>query len=351
MRKLFSIFLITLFAFANAQDNKETANRFFYELTFKPKKDSAKLDKVITILDITDKNRSVYQDYTVIAQDSIMKIEMEAIKKSGMMRDFSKSLKTPKISAKIYKTYPGMKVQYVDKIANGFTPTTIGYSEDLKFNWNILGDKQKIGEYNTQKATTEFGEENGQLGLQQIFLSRTDPINFTDFRAHCKIEDENKDYSWVLQGNKKIKDYTEFSYIENMMKISGKVNELSKEKFEKTFSDFKNDPFASVRPMMTQEMLSKTIPGMDGTVGDMMKKQEKQYKDFYNANDNPIEKIRPLIKRKNKHSYQLNYISSHPRYSNVFGVISFIVKTLFRLNLNNVYLQDKNFGFDRERIT
>jgi hypothetical protein len=41
--------------------------------------------------------------------------------------------------------------------------------------------------------------------------------------------------------------------------------------------------------MMTQEMLSKTVPGMDGTVGDMVKKQEKQYKDFYNANDNPIE--------------------------------------------------------------
>jgi hypothetical protein len=38
MKKLFSVFLIALFAFANAQENKETANRFFYELTFKPKK-------------------------------------------------------------------------------------------------------------------------------------------------------------------------------------------------------------------------------------------------------------------------------------------------------------------------
>ena len=299
MRKLFSIFLITLFDLANAQDNKETANRFFYELTFKPKKDSAKLDKVITILDITDKNRSVYQDYTVIAQDSIMKIEMEAIKKSGMMRDFSKSLKTPKISAKIYKTYPGMKVQYVDKIANGFTPTTIGYSEDLKFNWNILGDKQKIGEYNTQKATTEFGGRKWTAWFTTDIPFQDGPYKFYGLPGLIVIiEDENKDYSWVLQGNKKIKDYTEFSYIENMMKISGKVNELSKEKFEKTFSDFKNDPFASVRPMMTQEMLSKTIPGMDGTVGDMMKKQEKQYKDFYNANDNPIEKDQASDKKK-----------------------------------------------------
>jgi len=30
---------------------------------------------------------------------------------------------------------------------------------------------------------------------------------------------------------------------------------------------------------------------MDGTIGDMMKKQEKQYKDFYSATDNEIEPV------------------------------------------------------------
>ncbi|MFN1218358.1 GLPGLI family protein [Chryseobacterium kwangjuense] len=294
MKKLFSVFFIALFAFASAQDSKdskETANRFFYELTFKPKKDSTKLDKVITILDITDKNRSVYQDYTVIAQDSIMKIEIEAMQKAGMMKDLSKTLKSPKISARIYKTYPGMKVQYVDKIANGFTPSNIGYSEDLKFNWNILNDKQKIGEYNTQKATTEFGGRKWTAWFSTDLPFQDGPYKFFGLPGLIvKIEDDQKNYSWVLQGNKKVKDYTEYSYIENLMQAKGgKVNELPREKFERTFNDFKKDPFASIRPMMTQEMLSKTVPGMDGTVGDMVKKQEKQYKDFYSANDNPIE--------------------------------------------------------------
>lgn len=302
MKKLFSIFLITLFAFANAQDTKETANRFFYELTFKPKKDSAKLDKVVTILDITDKNRSIYQDYTVIAQDSIMKIEIEAMQKAGMMKDLSKSLKAPKISARIYKTYPDMKVQYVDKIANGFTPSNIGYTEDLKFNWNILSDKQKIGEYNTQKATTDFGGRKWTAWFTTDIPFQDGPYKFYGLPGLIvKIEDADKNYSWLLQGNKKVKNYTEFSYIENLMHASGgKINELPREKFEKTFSDFKKDPFASVRPMMTQEMMSKTIPGMDGTVGDMMKKQEKQYKEFYNSNDNPVEKEQPSSDKKKK---------------------------------------------------
>lgn len=301
MKKLFSVFLIALFAFVSAQDGKETANRFFYELTFKPKKDSAKLDKVITILDITDKNRSIYQDYTIISQDSIMKVEIEAMKKAGIMKDLSKSLKSPKISSKIYKFYPGMKIQYTDKVANGFTPTTIGYSEDLKFNWNILGDKQKIGEYNAQKATTEFGGRTWTAWFSTDIPFQDGPYKFYGLPGLIiKIEDADKNYSWVLQGNKKIKDYSELSYADTLMNVSAKVNDLSKEKFEKTFNDFKKDPFASVRPMMTQEMMSKSIPGMDGTIGDMMKKQEQHYKDFYNANDNPIEITQPSSDKKKK---------------------------------------------------
>ncbi|MEN4759773.1 GLPGLI family protein [Chryseobacterium sp. C39-AII1] len=290
MKKLFSVFLLAIVIFANAQE-KETANRFFYELTFKPKKDSAKLDKVITILDITDKNRSIYQDYTIIAQDSIMKIEFEAMKKSGMMKDLSKSMKSPKISARIYKFYPTMKIQYVDKITSGFTPSNIGYNEDLKLKWNILSDKQKIGEYNAQKATTEVGGRKWTAWFSSDIPFQDGPYKFSGLPGLIvKIEDDKKDYSWVLQGNKKINDYTEFSYVENFMNLKGgKVNELSREKFEKTYSDFKKDPFATIRPMMTQDMLSKSIPGMDGTIGDMMKKQEKAYKDFFNANDNPIE--------------------------------------------------------------
>lgn len=293
MKNIFSILFVAVFAFAaNAQETKESSNRFFYELTFKPKQDSAKIDKVITVLDITDKNRSVYQDYTVISQDSIMKIEMEAMQKAGTFKDLSKSLKTPKFSARIHKFYPSMKVEYVDKVANGMTPVNIAYTEDLKFNWKISDEKQKIGEYNAQKATTEYGGRKWIAWFSSDLPFQDGPYKFSGLPGLIvKIEDADKNYSWVLQGNKKIKEYSEFSYIEGLMQATGgKPKELTREKFEKTFSDFKKDPFASVRPMMSQEIMSKPMPGTDGTVGDMIKKQEKMYKDFYNANDNPIEK-------------------------------------------------------------
>lgn len=288
MKNIFSILFIAVCTIANAQ---ETANRFFYELTYKPKQDSAKIEKVITILDITDKNRSVYQDYTVIAQDSIMKIEVEAMQKAGIMKDLSKSIKQPKISARVYKTYPGMKMQFVEKIASGFMPANIGYNEEPKFNWKIQNEKQKIGEYNTQKATTDFGGRKWTAWFSTDIPFQDGPYKFSGLPGLIvKIEDSEKNYSWVLQGNKKVKDYTEYSYIENLMNAKGgKVMEMPRDKFEKKFDEFKKDPFATVRPMMNQEMMSKTIPGMDGTIGDMMKKQEKAYKDFFKATDNPIE--------------------------------------------------------------
>ena len=268
---------------------QETANRFFYELTFKPKKDSTRLDKVMTSLDIT-KDKSVYQDFTIPAQDSILKVEVEAMQKSGAFKDLSKSIKSPKFSEKIYKFYPEMKIQYVDKIVNGTTAQRIAYNEDVNFEWTVLPEKEKIGSYEAQKATTKFGGRNWTAWFSMDLPFQDGPYKFHGLPGLIvKIEDDGKNYSWELKGNKKIENYSETSFAESLSGGSGKIVEVSREKFEKTFNDYKKDPFASVRPMITEEMQSKTIPGMNMTVGEAMKKQEQSLKDFYNSNDNPIE--------------------------------------------------------------
>lgn len=291
MKKLFSIIFIALFAFVSAQNNdsKETANRFFYELTFKPKKDSTKLEKVIMALDIV-KNRSIYRDFTAIAQDSILKIQLEQMQKAGVFKDLSKTFKMPKFSEKIVKNYPDMKMQYIERIANGFSPMNIGYNETARFDWKISNEKAKIGAYNAQKATTEFGGKKWTAWFSSELPFQDGPYKFSGLPGLIvKIEDEGKNYSWVLQGNKKVPNWEELTYMEKISNVGLKVTEMPREKFEKTFNEFKKDPFATARPMMTQEIMSKTIPGMEGTIGDMMKKQEKMYKEFFNANDNPIE--------------------------------------------------------------
>lgn len=293
LKKLVILPLLLLGLMVSAQ---ETANRFFYELSFKPKKDSAKIEKVMTTLDIT-KDKSLYRDFTLVAQDSILKVEVEAMQKAGVFKDISKSFKTPKFSEKIYKFYPEMKIQYMEKIANGFTPQNIAYNEDVKFNWSILSDKVKIGTYTTQKATTEFGGRKWTAWFSTDIPFQDGPYKFYGLPGLIvKIEDDGGNYSWELKGNKKIENFSDITYAETISGSGGKTLEMPREKFEKTFNEFKKDPFSSMRPLMNPEMMSKNIPGMNMTVADAVKKQEQAYKDFFNANDNPIEILKSLNK-------------------------------------------------------
>lgn len=271
---------------------QQTANRFFYELTFKPKTDSAKLDKVMTILDITDK-KSIYQDFTVPSQDSIMKVEVEAMQKSGVYKDMSKTIKMPKFNYKIEKTYPDMKVTFSDMIST----KKIGYVDPTKFNWKILPDKSKIGDYTAQKATTEFG------GRQWTAWFTTDlPFPDGPYKFHglpgliVKLEDADKNYTWELKGNKKVNNYSEVSFAESMSNKMGMNSNLiivDRAKFEKSYDNFKQDPLNEFRGMIPAEAMGQKMPGSDKTIGEMLKEQERRLKDFFNANNNPIERPTP----------------------------------------------------------
>lgn len=295
LKKLVILPLLLLGLMISAQ---ETANRFFYELSFKPKKDSARIDKVMATLDIV-KDKSIYQDFTITAQDSIIKIAVEEMQKSKTWKDLSKTIKMPKFAFKIYKLYPDMKEQYVDRISKNL----FAYEENIKFDWKILSDKEKIGEYNTQKATTEFGGRKWTAWFSTDIPFQDGPYKFYGLPGLIvKIEDEGKNYSCLLSGNKTVKDWKEFSYVEDIQAKSGMTSNekkiIPKDKFEKAYAAFKQDPMAEWRAQVPQNMLTMKMPGSDITIGEMMKNQEKIAKDFFNANDNPIEVVQVTEKKK-----------------------------------------------------
>ena len=297
LKKLLILPILMLGSMIFAQTS---SNRFFYELTFKPKKDSAKVEKVMTTLDIT-KEKSLYRDFTWVAQDSIIKVEVEAMQKAGVFKDMSKSMRMPKFAYKVEKVYPDMKVIFEEGLQNGMTPMKLGYVDNTKFNWNITSEKVKIGTYNTQKATTEFGGRKWNAWFTTDLPFQDGPYKFYGLPGLIvKIEDDGGNYSWELKGNKKVNNFEELSYIEKISPGGGTAKrvEVSRDKFESTIADFKRDPFATIRPMLKPEMMSQKLPGSDISIGEMVKTQEKMLKDFYNANDNPIEL--PVVKDKKK---------------------------------------------------
>lgn len=296
MKKFLTLFLFTAFVALNAQ---ETANRFFYELTFKPKKDSARMDKVMTVLDVI-KDKSIYQDYSGVAQDSIIVAAVQKMETSGIFIDIAKLIKMPKFAYKVKKTYPTMNQTFIDKISN----KTFGYEDVIKFDWKITTEKMKIGEYNTQKATTEYGGRKWTAWFASEIPLQDGPYRFYGLPGLIvKIEDEGKNYSWELKGNKKVPNYEEVSQAEKMLAkygMNSEVNIIPREKFDKSMANYKADPLAEARPYMTPENMSKKMPGTEITMGEFFKNQEKFALDFFNQNNNPIEVQQPATKGKKK---------------------------------------------------
>ena len=286
--KSLSFALLFLVVLANAQ----SANRFFYELTFKPKKGIDSLQKTVMILDVTDK-KSLYRDYLTVSQDSVLKIEVEKMQKAGVFKDLSKTFQMPKFAYKITKEYPTMKVNFSERMLN----SVFGYNEEPKFNWKISNDKQKIGEYEAQKATTEFGGRKWTAWFTESIPFPDGPYKFSGLPGLIvKIEDAEKNFSWVLTANKPLKEFEELSYSEKLSAQFGARNDvtiINRDKFESSFEEYKKDPFASIRAQITPEMKAMKMPGNDKTMGEMMSDQEKSIKDFYNASNNTVEIYTP----------------------------------------------------------
>ncbi len=284
MKKLLLIFGILVSLAATAQ---QTANRFFYELSYAPNKDSvAKKLKEMMILDITQ-DKSIYRDYLMVSQDSALRVQIEAMQKSGTYKDISKSIKQPKFSHTIVKSYPSMGITYSDFILQDI----VSYKEDVKFNWKIEKDQKKIGEYNTQKATTDFGGRKWTAWFTTDLPFQDGPYKFYGLPGLIvQIQDDGNNYSWLLQGNKKISNYTEQSYTEELMKQNpqSKRLEVSKEKYQQMREAYKKDPFGSIRTQIAQIPADFKAP--DGRpFSQVLKEQEAQLKKTLNENNNEIE--------------------------------------------------------------
>ncbi|WP_407483258.1 GLPGLI family protein [Elizabethkingia meningoseptica] len=278
----------TLFAFLLCVTifSQEKAIRFYYELTYKPNKENDNTEMTITILDISNK-KSLYRDYTIVAQDSIVKSKVETIQKLGKFKEIEKIITIPKFSYKVIKYHPDYEIQYID----GIEQQLFSYNEKINLSWVIHPDKRKIGIYNTQKASVVFGGRKWDAWFSTEIPFNDGPYKFYGLPGLIvQIGDDKNNYSWVLKGNKNIENYSDISYTENLY-YSGKTTPINiqKEKFTKSFNDYKNDPLAKYKSQVPDNILNKKLPNSDLTYRDRLREQEETLKKFLNSNNNPIE--------------------------------------------------------------
>jgi len=279
MQKAFFIIIVLFFSKTYSQTE---ANRFFYELTYKKNKDSLTYEKILTILDITG-DKSIYRDYLSVSQDSLINDILQKSKQSGNTPDLSKILKIPVFSYKVIKKNPSKEIYFYDKILND----KFNYSEEAKLNWKIKTETSTINEYPVQKATVEFNGRKWTAWFSKTIPFQDGPYKFFGLPGLIvKIEDEKKEFSWVLAGNKKITNYEENSFSDKLG--SKNIIEVDKRKFLTMFKDYQENPMGKLINKMTSDDMNKKMP--DGrTVSEVIKAENKKVMNILKNNIYNIE--------------------------------------------------------------
>lgn len=293
MKKI-SLALLLIIGFASFAQN-----RFFYDYKFIPDStDKANVLKEIMLLDI-DKSGSKYYGQEKFIADSTSQADLERqLKLSPNSISISRNDKPGMISYKVTKQYPDFKTHLFTKISSD----SYKIEEDKKPEWKILPDKQKIGEYNAQKATTKYGGREWTAWFSTDLPFQDGPYKFYGLPGLIvKIEDKTGSHSLTLVGNKTIQTTTEkemnLPQGVQLYGMGGKDIEINKSQFKKAWKAYKNDPTKNMREMMmknteTNKVVFKTKSADGKEISDpnlVFREMEKKAKEGFKKNNNPIE--------------------------------------------------------------
>lgn len=274
-------------------------NRFFYDYKFIPDStDRSKVLNEVMLLDI-DKTGSKYYGQQKFIADSTSKADLEKqLKLSPNNISMNRRDKPGQVNYKVTKEYPDFKTYLFTNISSD----SYKVEEDKKPEWKILPDKQKIGEYNAQKATTKYGGREWTAWFSTDLPFQDGPYKFYGLPGLIvKIEDKTGSHSMTLIGNKTIQSTVtkelDLPQGIQLYGMGGKEIEINKAQFKKVWKSYKNDPTKNMREMMsknsdTNRIVFKTKTPDGREISDpnqVFREMEKNAKEGFKKNNNSIE--------------------------------------------------------------
>ena len=277
-------------------------NRFFYEYKFIPDSNNKEdVKKEMMLLDI-DKNGSSYYSHDKFVADSIGRAELEKqLKAGGGNISINRREKPGQVSFKVTKQYPDFQTYLFRSISTD----KYKIKEDKKQEWKILPEKQKIGEYNAQKAVASFGGREWTAWFTTELPFQDGPYVFYGLPGLIvKIEDATGSHSMMLVGNKTIKAASSEQELQipdhvRVLGVGGKEIEVTKDQFKKAWTAYENDPTKNMKELLMKNggdgntKVSFKVKTADGKEfsdpNQVIREMEKSTKEALKKNNNPIE--------------------------------------------------------------
>ena len=281
MKKLLFTFLL-ISAFFSAQ------NRFIYDYKFvTDSTNKADVKSELMYLDISEKGSKFYSREVYIS-DSIMTAAFEKqIKATGSMNVDMKAMSMRKGSVryKIHKNYPSFDTYSLTR--SGMDAYKVW--DKRKIQWKILPEKQKIGEFEAQKAVTEFAGRKWTAWFTEELPFQDGPYKFRGLPGLIvKLEDATQSHIFELKAVGK--------YKEEIQKVSefvgnDKYIEVNQEQYKKIFLEDRNDPAKSMKMAMANGAVLqfRDQNGNEISASEMIKRREQQVKENNKRDNNLLE--------------------------------------------------------------
>lgn len=205
----------------------QQSTRFVYQATLTPDSTNVEKKTELAYLD-TDGKKSIFYAENSMKRDSVME-RMRATK--NFDRSQMENLRS-NLQFTIEKDLTNQTLIYKSRIGRD----NYSYPETPVFAWKILAETVKIGDYQTQKAETNFGGRTWYAWFTQEVPLQDGPYKFGGLPGLIvKVQDEKGDYSFDLMQTKKI--------AETYQPLNrGQVITLSKSKYTEMEKKMQKDP-------------------------------------------------------------------------------------------------------------
>lgn len=248
--------------------------RVYYELSYKPSKQSTNIEKELDILEINSE-MSVFQNHESYILDSTFAKNLSNINAIGSL-SIAKKINN---NFKIIKEKGG-KLKFKEILGGR---QVFEYNEDINLHWN-LSDKTKTTTNNTvlNSAECTYGGRKWIAWYDTKTPINDGPYKFCGLPGLIyAIEDSEKQFSWNLIGIEKIVDTNVLD--KNYMELLNfSTTNIKKNQFNQIKKNFEENPLGNLKEtfgdlMNDQEFQKKT------------KEYEKQELEYVKNHNNTIE--------------------------------------------------------------
>ena len=277
MNKNFSVLLfLMMISFLSAQNQ-----RFMYEYKFvSDSTNKADVKTELMNLDTTPKGSKFYS-YTSYKSDSLMRVDLEKQLKATGSINVKTDQRKGFVRYTVAKNYQNGNVDFRNRIGMDAFKVT----EDRKIAWKILPNKQKIGNWETQKATTEFGGRKWTAWFCNDIPIQDGPYKFFGLPGIIvKLEDQTQSHVFNLVGIKNLGTLEPEIYA---FEITKEIP-LKGSEYKKLLLENRSDPAKGLRQIsMDNGVVLNMNNGAE--TNKFMKEREERLKEQVKKDNNIIE--------------------------------------------------------------